>query len=131
MSMTAALRDALKALPALTEVAGGRVYRDERPQEDPLPAVVLLLVSDPRPWTFSGPQSLRRARVQIDCLAASRGQADAIAETIIAGIDGRALAKQPPFESAQINNVRNDSARVGSATTFRTIIDAMIWHHSA
>lgn len=130
MSMTATLRDALKSAAAIQALVEDRVYRDERPQNDPLPAIVMLLVSDPRPWTFTGPQSLRQSRVQIDCLAESRGLSDEIAEAVISSVDGRSLTAVPPFESVRVNNVRNDSSRDSPATTFRTMIDALVWHYS-
>lgn len=129
MAISAVLRDALKSAASVTDQTGDRIYRDERPQGDPLPAIVILLVSDPRPLTFSGPQSVRRARLQIDCLAARRGIADDIAEAVISEIDGRALARLPEFESARVIDVRNDSSRDSPATTFRTAIDVMVWHH--
>ncbi len=129
MTISAVLRDALKAAPTVSEPVGGRIYRDERPQDDPLPAIVILLVSDPRPRTFSGPQSVRRARLQIDCLARSRGVADELAEAVINAVDGHALAALPTVESARVVDTRNDSSRDSPATTFRTAIDVMVWHY--
>lgn len=127
--ISAVIRDALRAASAVEEAAFGRIYRDERPQGDPLPAIVILLVSDPRPLTYGGPQSLRRARLQIDCLAARRGAADDLAEAVITAIDGRALANVPRVESVRVIDVRNDSSRDSPTTTFRTMIDLMVWHH--
>lgn len=131
MALTAVIRDALRSSTDIQPLVAQRVYRDERPAGDPLPAIVLLLISDPRPRTYSGQQSLRSARVQIDCLADSRGLADAIGEALIAAVDGHALADRPSIESARIINVRNDSSRLVAATstTFRTAIDLMVWHH--
>lgn len=129
MAISAVLRDALKAAAIVNDAAGGRIYRDERPQGDPLPAIVILLVSDPRPRTFSGPQSIRRARLQIDCLARSRGVADELAEAVINAVDGHALAALPTVESARVVDTRNDSSRDSPATTFRTAIDVMVWHY--
>ena len=129
MSVSANLRDALRAAPAINAIVDQRVYRDERPQGSPLAAIVILLVSDPRPLTFNGPQSVRSARLQIDCLADSRGAADALGEVVIGLVDGRALSAVDTFESARVLNVRNDRSRDTQATTFRTAIDLMVWHH--
>lgn len=129
MSVSAALRDALLAAPGVAALVGARVYRDERPEGDPLPAIVILLVSDPRPMTYSGAQSLRRARLQLDCLGDSRGLADEIGEAAIAAVEGKVLVA--PFDSVRIANVRNDSSRGNPATTFRTAVDVMAWHHSS
>ena len=131
MSISAVLRDVLRDADAVQRLVADRVYRDERPQSDSLPAIVILLISDPRPLTFSGPQSLRRAWLTIECLAASRGEADAISESVITEIDGRALSDRPVVESTRIIDVRNDSSRTnGDLTTiFRTAIDVMVWHY--
>ncbi|MGO4167860.1 tail completion protein gp17 [Novosphingobium sp. YAF33] len=131
MAISAVLRDVLRDADAVQSLVAERVYRDERPQSDPLPAIVVQLISDPRPLTFSGPQSIRRAWLTIECLAASRGEADAIGERIVTEIDGRALVERPEVESTRIIDVRNDSSRAngGLATTFRTAIDVMVWHY--
>jgi hypothetical protein len=50
---------------------------------------------------------------------------------VIEAVDGRALADADGFESARILNVRHDSSRDQPATTFRTAIDVMVWHHPA
>ena len=55
MSMSADLRDRLVA----AGIAGGSIFRDERPQGSALPAVILLVVSDARPSTYDGRQALR------------------------------------------------------------------------
>lgn len=130
MSATSDLRDALRAAPGVTARVGQRIYRDQRPAGSALGAVVLLLVSDPRPLAFDGPQSLRRARVQIDCLASSRGDADDLADDVITAINGRALTGAGAIESIGVINVRADSSRDPDATTYRTAIDAMVWLHS-
>lgn len=131
MAISAVLRDVLRDADAVQSFVAERIYRDERPQADPLPAIVIQLISDPRPLTFSGPQSLRRAWLTVECLSTSRGEADAIAETVVVEIDGRAVVERPEVESTRIIDVRNDSSRANGAlaTTFRTAIDVMVWHY--
>lgn len=130
MSVTATLRDALRAAPTVTTLVEQRTFRDQRPQGSSLDAIVILLISDPRPMAFDGPQSLRRSRVQIDCLSTSRGGADDLAEVVITLVNGRALRGTGKIESVRVDNVRNDTSRDPDATTFRTAIDVMVWHSS-
>lgn len=128
MSMSAALRDRLKA----AGVAKGSVYRDERTQGSTLPAVVLLVVSDPRPSTHDGRQALRETRVQVDCMAASRGEADEIAEAVIATAEQPGIVSGVRFSRAFVDSSRTRSDKPASGgTTFITSLDLMVWHQPA
>lgn len=128
MSMSADLRDRLKA----ADVAGGAVYRDERPQGSALPAVILLVVSDPRPSTYEGRQVLRETRVQLDCQAASRGAADDIAEAAIAAAETAGIYGATRFSRSFVDSQRTYSERSdASGTTFVNSLDLMIWHAPA
>ena len=110
MSLTAATRDRLGADGGVTAIVGDRVYRDERPQGDPLPGVVIFLVSDPRPTVYGAPQALRRSRLQIDCLGSDRASADALAEVVIAAMDDPAEQDGVRFSRAFPVNVRVEIA---------------------
>lgn len=129
MSMTAALRDRLTA--AATRAAS-RVYRDIRPQGDPLPAVRLAMVSDPRPSTHDGRQALRGTLVQADCMASSRGDADALAEQVIAASEGPATIAGVKFSRAFVEGSRSYSEPgEGRETTFVTSLGLRVWHQQA
>lgn len=133
MGILTALHARLLLVPAVTDVIGMQLYLDERAQIDPLPGVVLHLISDPRPVHFGGPMRFRRARIQIDCLGRSRAEADAIGEIIIDAVTTSPIVREPAdgirIESSFVVNVRGGSEQSIDATTHRTAIDLMVWHH--
>lgn len=128
MPMTAALRDRLE----LAAVAGGRVYRDERPAGTTLPAIRLQMVSDPRPSTYEGRQDLRATTVQIDCMALSRGAADQVAEDAISAAEGEAEVDDTHFLRSFVDSARTYSERDSAGIlTFITSLDMIVWHKPA
>ncbi|MEA5163099.1 DUF3168 domain-containing protein, partial [Cereibacter johrii] len=76
------LRALLLGAPAITELVGPRVNFGRHPQGEPLPALVLSTISDREGLTLSGPDGLQRARVQIDCWAASYGEAKRLSRAV-------------------------------------------------
>ena len=127
-SMTAALRDRLKADAGVNAIAATRVYRDERPQGSGLPAIVIMLVSDPRDYTYAGRTDFRRSRVTVECLASSRGAADEMAEAVIAACEGAAVVGATTFQRVIVANQFGDSDRVTDGTIFRAAVDLFVWH---
>ncbi len=128
MSMSADLRDRLKT----AGVARGAVFRDERPQTSALPAAVLLVVSDPRPSTHDGRVSLRETRVQVDCMAASRGEADEIAEAVIGAAEPAGIVGKTRFARSFVDGSRSYSSKPDNGgTTFVTSLDLFVWHAPA
>lgn len=128
MSMTAALRDRLKGAGTL---AVDRVYRDVRPQGSALPAIRISTVSDARPSTYDGRQALRPTTVQLDCMAKSRGDADALAEQAITAAEGAATIGGVKFERAFVVASRSyTEAPEGRDMTYVTSLDLVVWHKS-
>jgi hypothetical protein len=128
MSMSAALRDRLKD----AGVAGGAVYRDERVQDSGLPAVRMVVVSDPRDSDYDGRIATRETRVQLDCMATSRGQADEIAEAAINAAEPEGTAGDTRFIRAFIDSSRSYSERDNAnVLTFVTSLDLRVWHKPA
>lgn len=126
MSMSADLRDRLKP------VAGGRVYRDVRPQGTSLPAIRLQVVSDPRPTTLKGRQRTRPTTVQADCMAGDRGSADALAEAVIQTVEAAGVTGSTRFLRAFVDASRTYSERSdGRDTVFVTSLDLVVWHQPA
>ncbi|MFS0736934.1 DUF3168 domain-containing protein [Sphingomonas sp. 1P06PA] len=130
MSITAAIRDRLKA----QSVAGGRVYRDERPEGTALPAAVIYLVSSPAVSTLDGRRDYQRSRIQIDCFAAGRGAADDLADAVVAAVEATFEAAGVRVDRSFIANRRGDSDRrkevsgEPGGTTYRTMLDLSVWH---
>jgi hypothetical protein len=124
MSMTADLRDVLRD----AGIAGGSVYRDRRPQDAALPAVVLQLIDDPRSSFMAGENALRSSLVQADIWAVSRGDADAICDALLVARPLRAVRGVTDFRRIYVDAVRNDSeVPAGQAPVFRTTLDLAVW----
>jgi hypothetical protein len=66
----------------------GRIYPDFLPQGMTLPAIVLTKVSDVGAHDSGGANTWAVARVQVDCYAGSRTQADTVAEAVRNACDG-------------------------------------------
>jgi len=76
------LRALLRSHAPLTALVGPKVFWDERPQRQRLPAVVMTLISDGSEHSIDGPDNLSTARVQIDCWSKTQKQKIAIAKVI-------------------------------------------------
>lgn len=125
MNMTADLRDRLIA----AGVAGGAVFRDERPQKHRGGAVTLFTVSDPRPSTYDGVDTARETRVQFDCYGDTRGAAQDLAEAVIAAATPRGTHGGTHFAGAFVAGSRDLTERPpGGALEYRQSLDLLIWH---
>ena len=77
-----AIRSILLADTDITSLVGQRIYADRLPQGATIPAVEVTWLYDV-PWMLLGDISrLTKARVQLNCIAATRAAARAIAKTI-------------------------------------------------
>ncbi len=128
MSMSADLRDRMKA----AGLAGGRIYRDERPPGSALPAVRSVVTSDPRPSTMDGRQVLRETGFQHDCMALSRGEADDLAEAVIDQTEAEAVYGATNFSRSFVDQTRRYSERdPAGVLTYVTSLDMRVWHQPA
>lgn len=128
MSLSAATRDRLRE----TGIAGGSVFRDVRPDVGTLPAIVIIVVSDPQPSTYAGRTLLRETRLQIDCIARSRGEADDLATATISNLEGAAIVSGVRFSRAFVSDVRRRTDELpGGDTVFTTSPDLYVWHQPA
>jgi len=129
MSMSADLRDRLKA----AGIASGAVFRDEIPQGTTGGRVRMQVVSDPRPYTLDGRQAFRETRVQFDCMAGSRGEADEIADALIDAAEPPATIGGTKFSHSFVDSQRTYSERDDKSglTTFVNSLDLMVWHSPA
>ena len=128
MTMSADLRDRMED----AGIAGGRVYRDERPAGSPLPAVRMVVASDPRPSMMEGRQALRETTVQHDCMAASRSEADALADAVIAETETAGVHGATKFSRSFVDASRTYSERdPKGVVTYVTSLDMRVWHQPA
>lgn len=118
MDFEGALRARLIAAAPVTAIAGQRIYWEERPQASSLPAITLLLASDPRAQHMGGFQSVRDAQIQIDVWGTSFAQKKAMKEAVISALS-------PPNTS---NGIRFQAATDVIATPRNERLETqMIW----
>lgn len=126
--MTADLRDYWIA----AGVASGRVYRDLRPQGTPLPAVAIETITDAIDTFMKGEEALRETRLQVNCYGTSRGQADEIANAIIAARPVRQVAGGTDFRRLLVDQIGTDNdTPPDGVTIYRTRVDLIVWHRPA
>lgn len=93
MSAANDLRTYLLANTAVAAAIGTRMYPDALEQGAALPAAVYQVISRTHVQHLQGITTAGTVRVQIDCYAATRLAADAVAEAIVAAL--RLLAATP------------------------------------
>lgn len=126
--METALRARLLNDPAVAAIIGNRVSWIERPQRSAYPAVVLQIVSSPRPQHMGGVQSFRQSRIQFDCFATTARQAAELCEAVIAAIVPAGESGETKFLRGFINDVRDLGEDTDGGFVHRRSIDAYIWH---
>lgn len=128
MDFQASVRARLLADAAITAEVGTRVYWGERPQADPLPAIVLTTVSDPRPFCIDHYQETRSTRVQLDVFAEHYGEALRIARAAISVLKDPAIISGKVFGAAFVDSQRDLSERVNGEEIHRQSVDLLLWH---
>ena len=82
MGLQDAFRARLLAAGAIAALVDDRIYWGKRPQNAPLPGVVLTKVAPGQGWTHEGPDPLVNPWVQIDVYAASLPSASSVASAL-------------------------------------------------
>lgn len=77
---------ALDAAVALHALVANRIYPDLRPQDSVPPAIVYRRAGTQHESTIHGEVYLRRAQVDIDCIAVTRAAAEAVADAAEAAL---------------------------------------------
>lgn len=126
--MEIALRSRLLNDAAVAAIVGNRVSWIERPQRTGFPAIVLQIVSAPRPQHMGGLQSARQSRVQIDCFATTAKQAAELSEAVISAIIPVNTAYGTEFFRGFVNDVRDLGEETDGGFVHRRSIDAYLWH---
>lgn len=97
-------------------------------QDSVNPKIVLTLVSDPRPQTHDGPDSIRASRVQVDIYADDKDQSVPLREAAIAALLSAGTFNEIRFDRARVDAVRDRSAKTEDSVVFREAVDFFIWH---
>jgi hypothetical protein len=87
--MEEALRTLLSGAAAVTAlVPATRINWGVHPQGEPLPGIVLTLISGAEGYTLTGPDGLSQGRVQVDCYAHDYRTAKLLSRAVIAALSG-------------------------------------------
>lgn len=128
MSFEADLRTRLIDDALVGPVVGKSVYWRIRPQSQPVPAIVLTIISDPRPQHLEGFHSLRDTRIQLDCYGRTYDETRALRDDVITAIAPYARVGDTRFDHAEIENVLDRGDDTAAGFQHCHAIDATIWH---
>jgi hypothetical protein len=118
----------LDAPAAALAALGTRIEYGRRAEGDPLPALNINVVSDPRPLHFKGDQELRQSRFQVDVFAATIKEAIEIAEAAIEAVKDPADVDGIHFERATIEGPETSGDQETGLYVNRARFDALAWH---
>jgi hypothetical protein len=127
MDWEEALRARALADAAVMAACGG-VSWDVRPQDKPLPWLVLSLVSDPRPQDLKDFVSRRESRVQVDAWAESASAAKALRQAAQAALVPAGDFEGIGFGRGLVELGRRTAADTGTGFVHRDSFDLMVWH---
>ncbi|MGB7407153.1 MAG: hypothetical protein WA908_01490 [Pontixanthobacter sp.] len=99
-----------------------------RRQSSMLPAIVLETISDPRPQTHDGFDTMRPTRVRVHCLAKDRQSGFPVKEAAIAALAPAGTFDGISFDRGQVDAVRDLSGDTETGFIDRQSIDFIIWH---
>lgn len=133
MSWERALRQRLiddVGVSALIGKTGGAPSIDwtVSPQGAADPRIVLTTISDPRPQTHDGPDSIRPTRVQVDVIGDGRAEVVALREAAITALMPGGTYSGITFDRGFVDAVQDMGSRGETAFTHRDRIDFIIWH---
>lgn len=93
--VTAAIRDFLESVTAVTDLVSTRIRRRRARSEDLRDAtkgiqafIVIQKLSNPREHHQGGPAGLSQSRIQINCVAKSQGLVNQISDAVETALDG-------------------------------------------
>lgn len=136
MDWEQALRRRCLGDAGVAALVGTRVYWRVRPQGSALPALVLTLISDPRPQTLKAFQERRFSRVQVDCWAdggepsapETRAQVVALREAAIAALAGPFTQDGIGFGRSDFTPVTDRGESTETGVVHRDQFDVLVFH---
>lgn len=127
MSLEAALLDILQADPAVNAVVGSNLRHEWRDQNDTEPGIVLSRVSATRDPDLTLDDSLVRCRMQVDCFERSFEAVRALADNVIAVLNGYSGAIGAyTIDSVRVDNETSLGEQDGDHTIRRVSIDFIV-----
>lgn len=82
------IRALLVANAEIAVLCGGRVDYGAQQRGEPLPAIILNIVSDRTRYSLDGASGLAEARLQVDCYAESYSEAKGLSHAALAVLSG-------------------------------------------
>lgn len=133
MNFDAAIVKRLDDNAAVTALVGTRKHWVTRGQNDPLPAIVLQVISEDRPQHLDGFEDMRTARVQVSALALKYGLARQVLEAAIAALIDPAIVtgtgNPVHFWRASVEGPRDTAEEItGVGMVHRPIADLIVRH---
>ena len=110
---------------ALKAVNVGGVFAGAR--GDNLPAVVYSLISSPRTISITAQPQIINSRYQVDCYAASYGEAKAIAKAVIDHLHNQTQLDDTAVQRILLEDQRDQYEQ--TAEVHRQLLQFVIYHH--
>lgn len=134
--MKALLTAHLLATAGVTDLVGGadlaRIHWDTLPAADAIPAVILTKIFTDRSRLYAGRIGQTLNRVQMDCWAATRLEADALRDAVLDAIGG---LTSPPLQFARLEGDPPDRVQVATGpdaaratSLYAASLDVQLWH---
>lgn len=130
MDWRAALRTRLKDDATVQAIVGARVHWNSRPQGGALPAIVLQVISDPRPQHMKASQRLRDSLVQISVMATIPATVAALEEAVVSALLPPAEVHGIAFSRAFLESARDAGEQTDIEFINRTLLDVRVWHRA-
>lgn len=129
MSLKADLAARLLGTAAIAALVDDRVEWDDRAPDDPLPAITLQVITDPRPQNHDGFDPFWPTRVQVNCLARTAAEAEVLLELVIAALVPLAVQGGTTFLRSFVDGGGSDAERTDTGRICRARTDLIIWHN--
>ena len=108
---------------AVTAICGQRIYWGEAPEGEPLPAIVLHIVSGADTPHLRGTDGLWRCRVQVDCYAVDRPSVVSLHRAVVALLNGYSTFAGSGITGCFIDSIREDIDGAASSRASRISTD--------
>lgn len=118
---------------AIAALVGDAVSWGGLNRDDPVPAIVLLMVSPGRDYDHDGPTGEDEPRIQIDCYASTDVTAAALKRAVLACMEAPATVGSTKFEEGflDVESWIDEGEQDGGAPLFRVSQDYIFLHSPA
>lgn len=110
-------------------LVGDRVEWGDLAPDSALPAITLQTITDARPQTHDGFDDFRGTRVQVNCLARTATEADALLELAIPALVPPAFVAGVTFLRSFVDGGGSDAEQTTTGRICRERTDLIIWHN--